>query len=380
MKNHIRRNYFLVGSLFGFMFPIMAITLELILKKHPLSFESIAFIHSENKLLFMIDSAPLFLGIFAWIGGISKEHAVNLLYENQKLLGDMALSKQAIQKVSEDQALLLRSLSTHSEELMLSFKKTQETTAQIQEEDHLINLCNIEISDAMISLSEQVKRVNHTLEISKHDLNSLNLKYGDTLTFMNSNNKTLETLAAGLQSALDSNEKLSKVSTEIDTELSSIFQISSQIQLLALNASIEASRAGEHGRGFEVVASEIRKLSLHTETILGKIQTVQSELNVEIKTNSQQSKALSLDLEETLLFSKKNATQLAQILTLIQQITDRVEQLDSESNQQNEIYQEVVQHTEKLRTQSDALSTLLKNIFDQIQEDTKIVNTLFRAD
>ncbi|MBF4692975.1 methyl-accepting chemotaxis protein [Fusibacter ferrireducens] len=379
MKNHIRRNYFLVGSLFGLMFPLMAITLELILKKQPLSFGSIALIHAENKLLFMIDSAPLFLGIFAWIGGISKDHAVKLLQENQKLLGEMALSKQAIQKVSEDQAQLLKALSKYSQELMLNFRSTQETTSQIQKEDQSINLHNIEISDAMISLSDQVTRVNHTLKTSKNDLEHLNLRYGDTLAFMNSNSKTLEALTAGLQSALDSNEKLSKVSAEIDTELSAIFQISSQIQLLALNASIEASRAGEYGRGFEVVANEIRKLSLHTETILGRIQAIQSELNVEIKANSQLSKSLSTDLEDTLLFSKKNVDQLAEILSLIQQIIDGIEQLDHESSQQNEIYQDIVQHTEKLRAQSDALSSLLKNIFDQIQEDTKIVDKLFQT-
>ncbi len=378
MENHIRRNYFLVGGLFGLMFPLMAITLELILKKQPLSFETIAFIHNENKLLFMIDSAPLFLGIFAWIGGISKAHAVSLLYENQKLLDEMAVSKRAIQKVSEDQAILLSALSTYSEELISNFNNIQKTTAQVQAEDHHINLHNIEISDAMINLSEQVKRVNHTLKTSKQDLDSLNLKYSDTLAFIDSNNNTLEHLEIGLQSSMTSNENLSKVSDEINVELSSIFQISSQIQLLALNASIEASRAGEHGRGFEVVAGEIRKLSLNTETILSKIQTVQSELNIEIKTNRQQNESLLFNLKDTLSVSKENAKQLAEILTLIQQITDGVEQLDAESNQQNKIYQAVAKHTEKLKTQSDTLSKLLKKIFDQIQEDTKIVNALAR--
>ena len=107
MKNHIQRNYFLVGVLFGLMFPIMAITLELILKKQALSLTSLVWIHKENKLLYMIDTAPLFLGLFALIGGVSKAKAMVLLEENQKLLSDMAISKQDVVKVTEDQASLL---------------------------------------------------------------------------------------------------------------------------------------------------------------------------------------------------------------------------------------------------------------------------------
>lgn len=376
MKNHIQRNYFLVGVLFGLMFPIMAITLELILKKQTLSLTSLVWIHNENKLLYMIDTAPLFLGLFALIGGVSKAKAMVLLEENQKLLSDMAISKQDVVKVTEDQASLLNKLSLRSSELLTNFRRTQNTTVAIQEKDQQIKGYNVDIANAMLSLSNQVGNVNHAIQTSMDDLDTLNTKYDGTLKFMNTNNQTLEKLASGLQNAIESNEKLFTVSSEINQELSSIFQISSQIQLLALNASIEASRAGEHGKGFEVVASEIRKLSINTETILDKIQKVQNELSFEINANSEQNKALSRDLEVTLSFSKQNADQLTSILDLIHQITSKVSQVSKESTLQNEIYKKVVDFTDELRTQSDVLSSQLQNIFEQLEEDTTIVETL----
>ena len=376
MKNHIQRNYFLVGVLFGLMFPIMAITLELILKKQALSLTSLAWIHNENKLLYMIDTAPLFLGLFALIGGVSKAKAMVLLEENQKLLSDMAISKQDVVKVTEDQASLLNKLSLRSSELLTNFRHTQNTTVAIQEKDQQIKGYNVDIANAMLSLSNQVGNVNHAIQTSMDDLDTLNTKYDGTLKFMNTNNQTLEKLASGLQNAIESNEKLFTVSSEINQELSSIFQISSQIQLLALNASIEASRAGEHGKGFEVVASEIRKLSINTETILDKIQKVQNELSFEINANSEQNKALSRDLEVTLSFSKQNADHLTSILDLIHQITSKVSQVSKESTLQNEIYKQVVDFTDELRTQSDVLSSQLQNIFEQLEEDTTIVETL----
>lgn len=376
MKKHIQRNYFLVGVLFGFMFPIMAITLELILKKQSLTLTSIVWIHNENKLLYMIDTAPLFLGLFALIGGISKAKAMLLLDENQKLLSDMAVSKQDVVKVTEDQASLLHKLSIYSSELLSNFRRTQNTTVAIQEKDQQIKRYNVEIASAMQNLTNQVTNVDHAIEKSMADLNTLNTKYDGTLKFMNTNNQTLEKLASGLENAITSNEKLFAVSYEINQELTSIFQISSQIQLLALNASIEASRAGEHGKGFEVVASEIRKLSINTETILDKIQQVQNELSLEINANSEQNKVLSRDLETTLAFSKQNSEQLTSILTLIHEITNKVTQVSTESNLQNEIYKNVVHFTNELRTQSDVLSSQLQNIFEQLEEDTTIVETL----
>lgn len=86
LKTRIITMYFFIGVIFGMMFPIGAFVFEIYMDKLSFSIESIKSIHSNNKLLFMIDSAPIFLGIFALIGGVSKVKSEIANEKNSKIL------------------------------------------------------------------------------------------------------------------------------------------------------------------------------------------------------------------------------------------------------------------------------------------------------
>lgn len=91
----------------------------------------------------------------------------------------------------------------------------------------------------------------------------------------------------------DRMDDVTRTVKSILTDVARVENISKQTNLLALNAAIEAARAGEAGRGFAVVADEVRKLSLHSTQFGGQIRTHVEEMRVALKSATEASTELA---------------------------------------------------------------------------------------
>lgn len=161
-------------------------------------------------------------------------------------------------------------------------------------------------------------------------------------------------IAARVQESARTVERLGASSEEIGAIIGTIEDIADQTNLLALNAAIEAARAGEQGRGFAVVADEVRALAERTtkatKEIGGMIKAIQGETRTAVAAMEEGVNEVLIGTEE----AEKSGRALVEILEQIASVNSQVTQIATAAEEQtattNEITNNIQQVTEVVQT------------------------------
>jgi methyl-accepting chemotaxis protein len=173
-------------------------------------------------------------------------------------------------------------------------------------------------------------------------------------------------------------EKLNNRVSEIGDIVTVIQGIADQTNLLALNAAIEAARAGEHGRGFAVVADEVKNLASRTikatEEISEKIAAIQSEST---QTANSMAKAFT-EVTKATEYIRKIGESLEHIVEAVQRVKDKIVQIARTMDEQSRAAEDVTKNIEKTRTISKNMEKVASEVMNEANRVHEISERLQR--
>lgn len=187
----------------------------------------------------------------------------------------------------------------------------------------------------------------------------------------------------GLVSEVQSNalaiERLADETGTIGKVLTVIRSIAEQTNLLALNAAIEAARAGEQGRGFAVVADEVRTLAQRTSGATEEIQLLIGSLQSAAHQSVQAMRIQVSHAEETALLAETADSALNQIVATIGSIEQMAAQIAVSTAQQSEAVSEIRGHSERIHQLGDSNLTHISRGRKQSEQMLHLASELNQA-
>ncbi len=242
------------------------------------------------------------------------------------------------------------------------------------------------------SLADAGKAVSTAVEEALQYMKQLDGNSADMKAKMESMSEESAHMDVNVQEISEKIDVTSKGIQEMETILGSIEEIASETNLLALNASIEAARAGDAGRGFAVVADSIKGLSENTSNELENIRKIISTLVenfkecekcIELVVKSNQSSTESTkDVIESFLIINNDVVSTNEKLTVVHETDEKMMKDIMEIDNQVKVIGQVAESnaaaTQEITASSEELTALLTNISSTCNSMTGYVDNLVK--
>jgi Methyl-accepting chemotaxis protein len=262
--------------------------------------------------------------------------------------GDLDVIKQSINKALGSLRSLLNNLADTAIRLGSSVEELSATTSSIAQENK--------------NLNEQISSITSSVEEVSATTNSIASSMISTKEAVNKLFEIIKDGSAKLEKTVSSAELMEKTSQEINVIVENILYITEQTNLLALNAAIEAARAGEAGRGFAVVADEVKKLAERTGNFAKSISDMINNITKGIENTTSAIRDIYLYYKEI-----ENKSKVVQ---------EASETVTTAAEEQNATLASLAQNMISIREFSDKLSTATEELSATFNQLAKVAEEL----
>ena len=224
------------------------------------------------------------------------------------------------------------------------------------------------LSTAMTEMSATINDVAHNAESTSESTNKVMEHTEQNDHTMELTSQAISDVSRDISMANDLVRELQEGVDEISKVVGVIRDVSEQTNLLALNAAIEAARAGEQGRGFAVVADEVRNLASRTQKSTNEVQHTIDTLIEHAERTFVAMQSSNDNVDSSVNASSQTRAQLNDIVAEMQNANDMVAQIAAASEQQSSVASEMNQNVTSIHLSANEVLQASQSLAEDSQE------------
>ena len=275
-------------------------------------------------------------------------------------------STQAMIKVIKENAISMHGVSDQTNE------RTTAMSASLQRQLSAVEQIVTAVTEMSSAANEVAQTCVKTAEVSEQGL-AATRSGKEVITRSTSG---VNNLGASIQDSSKAIQELERETVNINNILSTIQQIAEQTNLLALNAAIEAARAGEQGRGFAVVADEVRNLAKRTQDSTGQINNILNLLVSRIKEVTVSMDHSLVESGKAIELSNEVMDAFESIESAVQMIRDMTMQIAAATEEQHLVTEDINQNIVAINDAVNQVSGQATEVEHYAREQSELSSAL----